>query len=62
MPPPIHVPPESQNVNLFRNKLFASVISYRSGGEILDLGQAKNLMTGVLKEEMEAQTHRGGTR
>lgn len=47
-PPPIHVPPESQNVNLFRNKVFASVISYRSGGEILNLGRAINLMTGVL--------------
>lgn len=35
-------------MNQFRNKIFADVISYRSGGEILDLGQAVNLMTGVL--------------
>lgn len=35
-------------MNLFRNKIFADVISYRSGGEILDIGQAVNLMTGVL--------------
>ena len=35
-------------MNLFRNKVFADIISYRSGGEILHLGQAVNLMTGVL--------------